>query len=232
MCVVRYFRSKNKVWRATDHGTAASTTSDTSTATSSGVSRTPASAREGVATPLRRISGHELKTRQGNRQWVARRTRKTSFSSRTMPAGRLSQRVGLARPLRRLSGHELKTRHGNRQWVARRVTARRSLLLVATNYLKRSSSGGTVYRWKARRRVPSTQLISMSGHKFVVDSGGRRMKRLSVTSMSTTSSSSSYLWRQQRFRGTGRQQRFRGTGGLSVSELHTTATSVKQFLAK
>jgi hypothetical protein len=182
-------KSKNKVWRASDHcgGRSATRTSI------------------GRSTPLRRLSGgHELKTRHGNRQWVARR----AAGSFPPTPGKSGARYAGPVPWRRLSGHELKTRHGNRQWVSRRVVMRRKTL--------QSPAANGCGRWMTARhegrRGKSLQFVSMSGQKFVVDSGGRRMKRLSLSSPSSS---------RLRLRSRGR----------SVSESHTPSNSVKQYLA-
>lgn len=181
------------MWRATDSGTATTTS-------------------VGQGTPSRRLSsGRELKTRQGNRQWVARRV----GSGPQTPARAGGRCSGGGAPRRRLSGHELKTRHGNRQWVARRVAMRRKTLQSPGNYRSR------VMMARHRGRGGKTlQFVSMSGQKFVVDSGGRRMKRLSLSSSSAAPFSSSSP--RLRLRSIGR----------SVSESQVTTTSVKQYLAR
>ena len=202
-CVV--FRWKNRVWRASD------------------VSTGPAAKGSVVSevAPSRRLSGHEVKSRQGNRLWIARRTKRasTSSSSSTTPSsGGFSsggKRAGGGAPVRRISGHELKTRQGNRQWVARRVAARKTLQSPAANRPRRNLGVYGVVNQR-RKRLSSVQLVSLSGQKFVVDSNGRRMKRLSLSSTGTSSSL------RVRVRARGR----------SVSEAHVSATSVKQYLAR
>lgn len=187
-------RAKNKVWRASD-------SKDGSTHSAK------------TATPSRRLSGHELKTKQGNRQWVSKRVRYGSHRFPSTPSTS-AQKPSL---LKCLSGRESKTRHGNRQWVSKHV---RRTPQLTPNYAR-----STVYRGfhKQRWRVPenrrrrnmfSSQLISFSGQKFVVDSGGCRMKRVSL------STATSPLVHRPRIRSRGR----------SVSE--SCQTSVKQYLAR
>ena len=192
------------MWRASDHGSGVKIATKTSA---------------GQGAPLRRLSGgREMKTRQGNRQWISRRVVR-GFSQTTPVRGGV--KYGFSVPRRRLSGHELKTRHGNRQWVARRVVMRRrSLQLVAGNHRRGQSRAAMTAHLRAKRGK-SLQFVSMSGQKFVMDSGGRRMKRLSLSSPSSSSSLSS----RQRLRSRGR----------SVSDNHhlpTATTSVKQYLAR
>ncbi|CAI8044152.1 Zinc finger CCCH domain-containing protein 3 [Geodia barretti] len=222
-------KSKNKVWRASDHCGGGSTTR-TSIGRSAPLRRlsgghelktrhgnrqwvarraagpTPgkSGARYAGPVPWRRLSGHELKTRQGNRQWVSRR----AAGSFPPTPGKSGARYAGPVPWRRLSGHELKTRQGNRQWVSRRVVMRRKTL--------QSPAANGRGRWMTAhyegRRGKSLQFVSMSGQKFVVDSGGRRMKRLSLSSPSSP---------RLRLRSRGR----------SVSESHTPSHSIKQYLA-
>ena len=194
------------------------------------------------STPSRRLSGHELKTRQGNRQWVAKRVRRSGGSVQakgTTPQQSLlssSSSSAGSHPVRRLTGRELKTRQGNRQWVARGVVARRrkSLQLVVINNRFKSASvygGGTGSAWRRRsgygrgRRnsVRSMQLVSLSGgQKFVVDSGGRRMKRVSLSSPITSSSSPHSLRPRLRSR----------SKTASESQPSPSSTTIKQYLAR
>ena len=186
------------MWRASDHSSSGSL------------------AKTGVVLwpiPSRRLSGgRELKTRQGNRQWVARRP------GGALPTPSRGGERGGAFLLRRLSGHELKTRHGNRQWVARRVAVRRTLQSAAVNR-QRSLARGLAHPGRVGR---SMQLVNMSGQKFVVDSGGRRMKRLvSLSSSSPAGAASSSPLQRLRLRSRGRSL---GESPFSYS--------VKQLLAR
>lgn len=190
-------RARNKVWLA----------SDNKDSTSSGAKTT---------TPARRLSGHELKTKQGNRQWVSKIVRLSRH--RFPPTTSTSAVPSSAHPLKCLSGRESKTRHGNRQWVSKHV---RRTPQLTPNYTR-----GTGYRGfhkqkergspgnRRRRNLFSSRLISLSGQKFVVDSGGCRMKRVSL---STTPSPFPH---RPRIRSRGR----------SVSE--SRHASVKQYLAR
>lgn len=193
-------RARNKVWLA----------SDTKDSTSSSAKST---------TPARRLSGHELKTKQGNRQWVSKRVR-LSDRHQFLSTPSTSAVPSSAHPLKRLSGRESKTRHGNRQWVSKHV---RRTPQLTSNYArgtgyrgfhKQKGRGSSVPGNRRRRNLFSSQLISLSGQKFVVDSGGCRMKRVSL------SSTTSPLLHRPRIRSRGR----------SVSE--SRQTSVKQYLAR
>ena len=213
-------RSTNKVWLASDSSDAKPTTA--------------------VSLPPRRLSGHELKTRQGNRQWVSKRVRRSvhfsqpsSSSSAAVtasmpPLGTPVRHTGPAsnvatlfrHPARRLSGYELKTRHGNKQWVSKRM--RRSLQLVPANYSRAAAvfgAGAPVQRRKGRvgGRGLFNQLVSLSGQKFVVDSGGHRMKRVLSFSSSSTSSP---LFPRPRLRSRGR------------STAESSHSAVKHYLAR
>ena len=197
-CTVVY-RPRNKVWRSAD---AESSRNDAQSAT--------------TAQPSRRLSGHELKTRQGNRQWVSKRVNRSPSGQQVIPSRRSSwghkpfggSPFGLSR--RRLSGHEMKTRHGNRQWISRRV-ARRPLQSVVVNYPRGATYNGQ--RWK--RGQDAQQLVSLSGQKFVLDSGGCRLKRLST-------SSPLHLHLRSRFR----------SRGTSTSANSHQSSTIKQYLAR
>lgn len=194
----RAHRARNKVWLA----------SDNKDSTSSG---------EKTTTPARRLSGHELKTKQGNRQWVSKIARLSRHRFPSTPS--TSAAPSSAHPLKRLSGRESKTRHGNRQWVSKHV---RRTPQLTSNYTRgtghrgfhKQKERGSLVSGNRRWNLFSSQLISLSGQKFVVDSGGCRMKRVSL---STTSSP---LLHRPRIRSRGR----------SVSE--SRQASVKQYLAR
>ena len=183
--------------------------------------------------PTRRLSGHELKTRQGNRQWVSKRLKRSSSTSqykagtsRTQPSN--SPGVSTCHPSRRLSGHERKTRQGNRLWISRRLVARkrRSFQSMTFNRTRGSSvftgAAGSVYRRRSYRgpNRHNTQLVSLSGgQKFVVDSGGHRMKRVSLSSTSPTAHAS-------------RPRLLSRTRMVSESQTVPPSTAIKQYLAR
>ena len=137
------------------------------------------------STPVSRLSGCELKTSRGNKQWVAKQVNRClqlvpSSNRPTTPAKQKPK------PLltKKLSGHELRTKRGNRQWIAKRTFQltssdgrRQRPVFRKQEVIKPGGSR----KGKSRKTGHFSQLVSMSGQKFVVDSGRRRMKRVSTS---------------------------------------------------
>ena len=90
-----------------------------------------------------------------------------------------------------MEGREVKTRQGNRQWVSRQVAGE----LQAASWMRRRGrrgrqpsveEGETSSRRKKRRSSSLSErkerrrrLVSIEGSKFVVSSGGKKLRRVS-----------------------------------------------------
>lgn len=94
---------------------------------------------------------------------------------------------------RAMEGREVKTRQGNRQWVARGVTVqasawmRRKRRRLSSFGLEEGDLPGRKKRKscsESERKGRRKRLVSIEGRKFVVSSGGRKLRRVSSSDTS------------------------------------------------
>ena len=146
------------------------------------------------------LVGHEKKTKQGNKQWVVAGGGPVVLGNPKPPplvGGPVAPSNPVVRPLR-LVGHEKKTKQGNRQWVVARTPVRpvRPRLIGHEKKTKRGNkqwvvAGLTPVRRLSRRRTPKSRqrgsVVAINGGRYTMDSSGKRLKRLSTSSLTCLS---------------------------------------------